>query len=173
MWQGSELCNFQLFPSICPPYKQTAIQNELFTCYFILKCTNSLSNSSFKRTLLFWLLKHLNSDLKKNYKLKKIQSRDLLVEVTSQKFTISLNLYNYRFLFHFYSSTLDIKYNPWSNIKTRTLFTTKEELLINLKEQTIIDACHITTCWNGQVLHTKHIILTFNSLVLPTRIKAD
>ena len=52
------------------------------------------------------------------------------------------------------------------------LYSTKEEILENLHDQHVIDARRITIRRNGQVLPTKHIILTFSCPNLPQRIKA-
>lgn len=53
----------------------------------------------------------------------------------------------------------------------KQLLSTKEELLQNFKDQNVTDVSRIILCRNEQVLPTKHIILTFNSPALSTRIE--
>lgn len=51
------------------------------------------------------------------------------------------------------------------------LFSTKEEILQHLKDQIAIDIRRITISWNGHVLPTKHIFLSFSSPILTPTIK--
>lgn len=111
-----------LFPSTSLPCgEQQAVPNELFTRYFIVKRIDSLSDSSFKRTSPFLIAKIFNSILGNDYNLKKMQSGDLLLEVTSAKnsqflltcstigsFSVSVQVHR------------TIKCSSWSNIRTRT-----------------------------------------------------
>lgn len=54
----------------------------------------------------------------------------------------------------------------------KLLFSIKEGLSQNLKDENAVDVSRITICRNGQVIPSKHIIQTFNSALL-IRIKAS
>ena len=56
-------------------------------------------------------------------------------------------------------------------ISVADLIHSTKELLDNPKSKNVIDVCQITMCENGQIISTKHIILTYNSSTLPNKIK--
>lgn len=58
---------------------------NIFMCFFAIKCTDILSGSSFKRISQFLIMKTYQSNLREGYSHKKLQSGDLLVEVSIVK----------------------------------------------------------------------------------------
>lgn len=127
---------------------------------------------SFKRTSPFHIAKTFPSvigdDL--DHMFKELLSGYLLVEVSSTKQSHILS--NSSTIGLFCSGTSNSKYKLWFYLWTRSFIPMKDQVLKNFKDQNIIDACHITIRRNEQVFPTKHIILTFNSSTLSTRIKA-
>ena len=156
-----------------PCGEQQVVQNFTFTRYFIIKRIDNNSNNSFKNTSPFLISKTFHSVLGDVPSIKKLKSGDLLVEVSSAKQSNILATCS-----EMGSFVVSVEKHPTLNTcrgvisEPDLLFSTKEEILENLESQNVIDARRITIRRNGQVIPTKHIILTFNCPNLPKRIKA-
>ena len=66
-----------------PCGEQLNVQNSYFTRYFIVKRTDSTSNTSFKNTSPFLIAKTFHSILGEVRSIKKLKSGDLMIEVSS------------------------------------------------------------------------------------------
>lgn len=125
-----------------------------------------------KELPLFCIDKTFQSVFRDGNSLKRMQTRYFLLEISSTKHSRFLlnctKIGSFSVQAH---KTLSTTRGVIS--ESEILLFTKEELLLNLSDQDVIVARRIIIHRNRQVLLTKHIILSFNSPTLTTRIKAD
>ena len=155
-----------------PCEEQLNVQNSYFTRSFIVKHTDSTSNTSFKNTLPFLIAETFHSILGEVHSIKKFKSGVLMVEVSSanQSNTLSkcsatgtfaVPVEKHRTL----NSCREVISEP------DFLCSTNKEILEHLKSQNVSEDRRITIRRNGLILPAKHLILMFNSPTLPQKIK--
>ncbi|GBL78421.1 hypothetical protein AVEN_42925-1 [Araneus ventricosus] len=143
-----------------------------FPTFFLIK-RNSPSNETFHTVSPFLVEKAITATVGDVKSTKKLRSGDLLVEVQSRK-----------------QSEQIVKIKTFSNIPVTVsqhaslnsskgvvtcgelLNVTTEEILKELQSQGVSHVRRISIRRDGQLLNTKHLILTFDSAKLPEHIKA-
>ncbi|GBM88722.1 hypothetical protein AVEN_196775-1 [Araneus ventricosus] len=152
--------------------QQIATNSSNFPTFFLIKRV-STSDESFHSVSPFLVEKAITGSIGDVKSTKKLRSGDLLVEVQSRK-----------------QSEQIVKLKKFSNIPIAvsshaTLNSSKgvitcgellnvptEEILNELRGQGVSHVRRISIRRDGQLLNTKHLILTFNSAKLPENIKA-
>ncbi|CAN7982568.1 unnamed protein product [Ixodes hexagonus] len=121
----------------------------------------------------FLVAKVLESAVGKNYKAKKMNSGDLLVEVeTNQQSTALLALTSV--------SGYDVSVSPHRTLnciqgvisEDDLLDSSDSEIVEGLSDQGVTAARRITMRRDGKELKTRHVVLTFQSTVLPEAVRA-
>ncbi|GFT80881.1 hypothetical protein TNCV_4746861 [Trichonephila clavipes] len=135
--------------------------------YFIVKTPDTFSNVS-----PFLIEKAFNSSIGEVKSIRKMRSGDLFLEASSAKQATALM--KLRKLAH-----LDVSVAPHSTLNFSRgvispadfLNVSTEEIKENMQAQNVCDVRRITIRRDGQVLNTKHLILTFNTPDLPQTVK--
>ncbi|GFW98587.1 CCHC-type domain-containing protein [Trichonephila clavipes] len=135
--------------------------------YFIVKTPDTFSNVS-----PFLIEKAFNSSIGEVKSIRKMRSGDLFLEASSAKQATALM--KLRKLAH-----LDVTVAPHSTLNFSRgvispadfLNVSTEEIKENMQAQNVCDVRRITIRRDGQVLNTKHLILTFNTPDLPQTVK--
>ncbi|GBN80475.1 hypothetical protein AVEN_52563-1 [Araneus ventricosus] len=140
-----------------------------FPTFFLIK-RNSTSNETFHTVSPFLVEKAITVNVKST---KKLRSGDLLVEVQSRKQSeqiVKLKTF----------SNIPVTVSPHASLNSskgvvtcgELLNVTTEEILKELQSQGVSHVRRISIRRDGQLLNTKHLILTFDSAKLPEHIKA-
>ncbi|GBN42649.1 hypothetical protein AVEN_180428-1, partial [Araneus ventricosus] len=143
-----------------------------FDIYFIVKRASD-TNETFENVSPFLVEKALTSTVGEVANVRKLRTGDLLVEVTSRQQSQKLaKLKTF--------ATIPVVVSPHSSLNSSKGVITCGELLNKplevitneLKSQGVTHVRRITIRRGGQLLETKHHVLTFNSPKLPESIKA-
>ncbi|GBN80577.1 hypothetical protein AVEN_108226-1 [Araneus ventricosus] len=143
-----------------------------FPTFFLIK-RNSTSNETFHTVSPFLVEKAITATVGEVKYTKNLRSGDLLVEVHSRKQsqqTVKLK--------HF--STIPITVSPHAFLNSskgvitcgELLSVPTEEIVKELQGQGVSHVRRISIRRDGELLNTKHLILTFDSAKLPQNIKA-
>ncbi|GBN16751.1 hypothetical protein AVEN_256226-1 [Araneus ventricosus] len=143
-----------------------------FPTFFLIK-RNSTSNETFHTVSPFLVEKAITATVGEVKSTKKLRSGDLLVEVHSRKQSeqiVKLTTF----------SNIPITVSPHSSLNSskgvitcgELLNVPTEEILKELQGEGVSHVRRISIRRDGQLLHTKHLILTFDSAKLPENIKA-
>ncbi|GBL99402.1 hypothetical protein AVEN_107112-1, partial [Araneus ventricosus] len=143
-----------------------------FPTFFLIKRISS-SNETFHSVSPFLVEKAILSNIGEVKCTKKLRSGDLLVEVHSRKQSeqiVKLKTF----------SNIQITVSPHASLNSskgvitcgELLHVTTEEILKKLQGQGVSHVRRISIRRDGQLLNTKHLILTFDSAKLPEHIKA-
>ncbi|GBN02542.1 hypothetical protein AVEN_89510-1 [Araneus ventricosus] len=143
-----------------------------FPTFFLIKRISS-SNETFHSVSPFLVEKAILSNIGEVQCTKKLRSGDLLVEVHSRKQSeqiVKLKTF----------SNIQITVSPQASLNSskgvitcgELLHVTTEEILKELQGQGVSHVRRISIRRDGQLLNTKHLILTFDSAKLPEHIKA-
>ncbi|GBN27506.1 hypothetical protein AVEN_67563-1 [Araneus ventricosus] len=143
-----------------------------FPTFFLVK-RSSTSNENFHTVSPFLVEKAIIATVGEVKTTKKLRSGDLLVEVHSRKQSQQIVK-----LTHF--STIPITVSPHVSLNSskgvitcgELLNVPTEEILKELQGQGVSHVRRISIRRDGQLLNTKHLILTFDSAKLPENIKA-
>ncbi|GBN38828.1 hypothetical protein AVEN_265111-1 [Araneus ventricosus] len=143
-----------------------------FPTYFIIHRI-STSNETFHNVSPFLVEKGITSSVGEVKSTKKLRSGDLLVEVASPKQAKQIAKLNSL-------STIPVTVNPHATLNSSKGVISCGELLNESVEKINEELCsqgvthvrRITIRRDGQLLNTKHLILTFDSAKLPEHIKA-
>ncbi|GFV94366.1 uncharacterized protein TNCV_2268201 [Trichonephila clavipes] len=135
--------------------------------FFIVKTPDTFSNVS-----PFLIEKAFTSSIGEVKSIRKMRSGDLFLEASSAKQATAL--INLQKLAH-----LDITVAPHTTLNFSRdvispadfLNVSTEEIKENMQAQNVCDVRRITIRRDGQVLNTKHLILTFNTPDLPQTVK--
>ncbi|GFV94160.1 pggt1b [Trichonephila clavipes] len=135
--------------------------------YFIMKTPETFTSIS-----PFLIEKAFTSSIGEVKSIRKMRSGDLFLEASSAKQATAL--INLQKLAH-----LDVTVAPHANLNFSRgvispadyLHVSTEEIKENMKAQKVCDVRRITIRRDGQVLNTKHLILTFNTPDLPQTVK--
>ncbi|XP_055928554.1 uncharacterized protein LOC129959691 [Argiope bruennichi] len=158
-----------------PPFSgqhnaSTSIQN--FPTFFLIQ-RKSENKESFHGVSPFLVEKAISGSIGEVKSTKKLRSGDLLVEVNSPKQAKQIvNLKTF--------STIPVLVSPHPSLNSSKgviscgeLFNVPiEEITQKLKSQGVTHVRRITIRRDGQLLNTKHLVLTFNSSTIPEYIKA-
>ncbi|GFY31929.1 uncharacterized protein TNCV_2620661 [Trichonephila clavipes] len=143
-------------------------EQQISTCrFFIMSKTDTFSNVS-----PFLIHKGITACVGDVKTIRKMRSGDLFIEVTSSKQALALA--SLKQLAHF---DIQVKQHATLNysrgvISAADLYNvTEEEILENMAEQNVSQVRRITIRRDGQVLKTKHLILTFATPDLPQSVK--
>ncbi|GFW07847.1 uncharacterized protein TNCV_3919801 [Trichonephila clavipes] len=139
-----------------------------FARFFVLKTQNTFSTVS-----PFLIEKAITSNIGPVKTIRKMRSGDLFLEVASAKQSYALR--TLRSMAH-----VDITVVPHNTLNysrgvisaADLLNVSTEEIKENMVDQKVCDVRRITIRWDGQVLKTKHLILTFSTPELPQSVKA-
>ncbi|GBN40489.1 hypothetical protein AVEN_275199-1 [Araneus ventricosus] len=143
-----------------------------FPTFFLIK-RNSTSNETFHTVSPFLVEKAITATVGDVKSTKKLRSGDLLVEVQSRKQSEQIvNLKTF--------SNIPVTVSPHASLNSskgvvtcgELLNVTTEEILKELQSQGLSHVRRISIRRDGQLLNTKHLILTFDSAKLPEHIKA-
>jgi hypothetical protein len=137
--------------------------------FFIVK----LDGGDFHNCSPFLIQKYIQSSIGRVKSVKKLRSGDLLVETDCVSHT--LTLLDLKKLGH-----LSVTVTPHSTLnfsrgvisESDLLSVDEKEILENLESQQVCAVRRITIRKEGKVISTKHLILTFSTPILPTRITA-
>ncbi|GBN23781.1 hypothetical protein AVEN_104391-1 [Araneus ventricosus] len=143
-----------------------------FPTFFLIKRV-STSDESFHSVSPFLVEKAITGSIGDVKSTKKLRSGDLLVEVQSRKQSqqiVKLKQF----------STIPITVSPHASLNSskgvitcgELLNVPTEEILKELQGQGVSHVRRISIRRDGQLLNTKHLILTFDSAKLPENIKA-
>ncbi|GFW03221.1 uncharacterized protein TNCV_158401 [Trichonephila clavipes] len=129
--------------------------------------------STFSTISPFLIEKAITSSIGQVKTIRKIHSGDFFLEVTSAKQSAALK--NLRKMAH-----IDITVVPHNSLNySRGVISTADllnvstdEIKENMQDPKVCDVRRITIRWDGQVLNTKHLILTFLTPELPQSVKA-
>ncbi|GBL77225.1 hypothetical protein AVEN_242104-1 [Araneus ventricosus] len=143
-----------------------------FPTYFIIHRISS-SNETFHNVSPFLVEKGITSSVGAVKSTKKLRSGDLLVEVESPKQAKQIVKLNSL-------SSIPVTVNPHATLNSskgviscgELLNESVEKITEELNSQGVIHVRRITIRRDGQLLNTKHLILTFDSSKLPENIKA-
>ncbi|GFS74389.1 uncharacterized protein TNCV_969941 [Trichonephila clavipes] len=135
--------------------------------YFIMKTPETFTSIS-----PFLIEKDFTSSIGEVKSIRKMPSGDLFLEASSAKQATALP--NLQKLAH-----LDVTVAPHANLNFSRgvispadfLHVSTEEIKENMKAQKVCDVRRITIRRDGQVLNTKHLILTFSTPDLPQTVK--
>ncbi|GFT48519.1 uncharacterized protein TNCV_1032961 [Trichonephila clavipes] len=135
--------------------------------YFIMKTPDTFTNVS-----PFLIEKAFNGSIGEVKSIRKMRSGDLFLEASSAKQATAL--INLQKLAH-----LDVTVAPHTTLNFSRgvispadfLNVSTEEIKENMQAQNVCDVRRITIRRDGQVLNTKHLILTFNTPDLPQTVK--
>ncbi|GBO13626.1 hypothetical protein AVEN_125934-1, partial [Araneus ventricosus] len=155
--------------------QQNASSSSTFTHFptFFLVKRISTSDESFHSVSPFLVEKAITSSIGDVKSTKKLRSGDLLVEVQSRKQSeqiVKLKKF----------SNIPITVSPHATLNSskgvitcgELLNVPTEEILKELQGQGVSHVRRISIRRDGQLLNTKHLILTFDSAKLPENIKA-
>ncbi|GBM11145.1 hypothetical protein AVEN_243016-1 [Araneus ventricosus] len=158
----------------CPRGGQQIASNSSsnFPTFFLIKRV-STSDESFHSVSPFLVEKAITGSIGDVKSTKKLRSGDLLVEVQSRKQSeqiVKLKKF----------SNIPITVSPHASLNSskgvitcgELLNVPTEEILKELKGQGVSHVRRISIRRDGQLLNTKHLILTFDSAKLPENIKA-
>ncbi|GBM18961.1 hypothetical protein AVEN_1582-1 [Araneus ventricosus] len=143
-----------------------------FPTFFMIK-RNSTVNETFHTVSPFLVEKAITETIGEVKSTKKLRSGDLLVEVHSRKQSQQIvKVKNF--------SNIPISVSPHASLNSskgvitcgELLNVATEEILKELKSQGVSHVRRISIRRDGQLLNTKHLILTFDSAKLPEHIKA-
>ncbi|GFX25540.1 uncharacterized protein TNCV_1408061 [Trichonephila clavipes] len=157
--------------TIMEPFKNSSSieEQQISTCkFFIMSTTDTFSNVS----PFFLIHKGITACVGDVKTIRKLRSGDLFIEVTSSKQALALA--SLQKLAHF---DIQVKRHATLNysrgvISAADLYNvTEEEILENMAEQNVSQVRRITIRRDGQVLKTKHLILTFATPDLPQSVK--
>ncbi|GBM70064.1 hypothetical protein AVEN_124121-1 [Araneus ventricosus] len=143
-----------------------------FPIFFLIK-RNSTTNKTFHTVSPFLVEKAITATVGDVKSTQKLRSGDLLVEVKSRKQseqTVKLKTF----------SNIPVTFSPHASLNSfkgvvtcgELLNLTTEEILKELQIQWVSHVRRISIRRDGQLLNTKHLILTFDSAKLPEHIKA-
>ncbi|GBO16767.1 hypothetical protein AVEN_35243-1 [Araneus ventricosus] len=160
------------FPFSGRPSEQKVFNENHYDTFFIIKRKSS-SNETFHTVSPFLIENAISGYLGDVLSVKKLRSGDLLVEVNSRKQAqIILKLNNLG------SIPVTITAHSSLNfckgvVSCGELFNTPiEEIIEKLKNQGVTHVRRISIRKSGQLLGTKHLVLTFHGSKLPESIKA-
>ncbi|GBN23203.1 hypothetical protein AVEN_41293-1 [Araneus ventricosus] len=143
-----------------------------FPTFFMIK-RNSTVNETFHTVSPFLVEKAITETIGEVKSTKKLLSGDLLVEVHSRKQSQQIvKVKNF--------SNIPISVSPHASLNSskrvitcgELLNVATEEILKELQSQGVSHVRRISIRRDGQLLNTKHLILTFDSAKLPEHIKA-
>ncbi|GBO26694.1 hypothetical protein AVEN_40056-1 [Araneus ventricosus] len=151
---------------------ETSSKRNNFPTFFIIQRISN-SNETFHGVSPFLVEKALTSSIGDAKSTKKLRSGDLLVEVESPKQAKEITKLKSL-------STIPVSVKPHATLNSskgviscgELLNETEEKITEELKSQGVIHVRRITIRRDGQLLNTKHLILTFDSNKLPEHIKA-
>ncbi|GBN87327.1 hypothetical protein AVEN_95538-1 [Araneus ventricosus] len=143
-----------------------------FPTFFLIK-RSSTSNENFHTVSPFLVERAITGSIGDVKSTKKLRSGDLLVEVHSRKQSeqiVKIKTF----------SNIPITVSPHASLNSSKGFITcgellnvpREEILKELQGQRVSHVRRISIRRDGQLLNTKHLILTFDSAKLPENIKA-
>ncbi|GBL78415.1 hypothetical protein AVEN_42921-1 [Araneus ventricosus] len=144
-----------------------------FPTFFMIK-RNSTANETFHTVSPFLVEKAITKTVGELKSTKKLRSGDLLVEVHSRKQSQQIvKLKNF--------SNIPISVSPHASLNSskgiitcgELLNVATEEILKELQGQGVSHVRRISIRRDGQLLNTKHLVLTFDSAKLPEQIKAE
>ncbi|GBM97920.1 hypothetical protein AVEN_228349-1 [Araneus ventricosus] len=146
-------------------------RNSFTTCFVIARI--STKNETFHGVSPFLVEKAITSGVGEVKSTKKLRSGDLLVEVESPKQAKEISKLKSL-------SKNPVTVNPHATLNSskgviscgELLNESEEKITEELKSQGVIHVRRITIRRDGQLLNTKHLILTFSSNKLPEHIKA-
>ncbi|GBM68549.1 hypothetical protein AVEN_155846-1 [Araneus ventricosus] len=146
----------------------TSSKRHNFPTYFMIHRISS-DNETFHNVSPFLVEKGITSSVGEVKSTKKLRSGDLLVEVESPKQITKLNSL----------STIPVTVNPHATLNSskgviscgELLHESVEKITEELSSQGVTHVRRITIRRDGQLLNTKHLILTFDSAKLPEHIK--
>ncbi|GBM81916.1 hypothetical protein AVEN_4076-1 [Araneus ventricosus] len=149
----------------------TSKRNNFPTYFVIQRISNS--NKTFHNVSPFLVEKGITSSVGAVKSTKKLRSGDLLVEVESPKQAKQIVKLNSL-------SSIPVTVNPHATLNSskgviscgELLNESVEKITEELNSQGVIHVRRITIRRDGQLLNTKHLILTFDSSKLPENIKA-
>ncbi|GBN27481.1 hypothetical protein AVEN_67545-1 [Araneus ventricosus] len=152
--------------------QQIASNSSNFPTFFLIKRV-STSDDSFHSVSPFLVEKAITGSIGDVKSTKKLRSGDLLVEVQSRK--QSEQILKLKKI-----STIPITVTPHASLNSskgvitcgELLNVPTEEILNELQGQGVSHVRRISIRRDGQLLNTKHLILTFDSAKLPENIKA-
>ncbi|GBM11537.1 hypothetical protein AVEN_240673-1 [Araneus ventricosus] len=152
--------------------QQIASNSSNFPTFFLIKRV-STSDESFHSVSPFLVEKAITGSIGDVKSTKKLRSGDLLVEVQSRK--QSEQILKIKKI-----STIPITVSPHASLNSskgvitcgELLNVPTEEILTELQGQGVSHVRRISIRRDGQLLNTKHLILTFDSAKLPENIKA-
>ncbi|GFX91012.1 uncharacterized protein TNCV_2283041 [Trichonephila clavipes] len=127
---------------------------------------------NFSNVSPFLIQKAITASVGEVKAIRKMRSGDLFIEVSSTKQALALA--SLKQLAHF---DIQVKQHATLNysrgvISAADLYNvTEEEILENMADQKVSAVRRITIRWDGQVLKTKHLILTFATPDLPQSVK--
>ncbi|GBN94531.1 hypothetical protein AVEN_186226-1 [Araneus ventricosus] len=151
---------------------ESTSKRHTFPTYFIIHRI-STSNETFHNVSPFLVEKGITSSVGEVKSTKKLRSGDLLVEVESSKQAKQIAKLNSL-------STISVTVNPHATLNSskgviscgELLNESVEKITEELSSQGVTHVRRITIRRDGQLLNTKHLILTFDSAKLPEHIKA-
>ncbi|GBN22689.1 hypothetical protein AVEN_68028-1 [Araneus ventricosus] len=144
-----------------------------FPTFFMIK-RNSTVNETFHTVSPFLVEKAITETIGEVKSTKKLRSGDLLVEVHSRKQSQQIvKVKNF--------SNIPISVSPHASLNSskgvitcgELLNVATEEILKELQSQGVSHVRRISIRRDGQLLNTKHLILTFDSAKLPEHIKVE
>ncbi|GBM48037.1 hypothetical protein AVEN_34365-1 [Araneus ventricosus] len=151
---------------------ESTSKRHTFPTYFIIHRI-STSNETFHNVSPFLVEKGITSSVGEVKSTKKLRSGDLLVEVESPKQAKQIAKLNSL-------STISVTVKPHATLNSskgviscgELLNESVEKITEELSSQGVTHVRRITIRRDGQLLNTKHLILTFDSAKLPEHIKA-
>nr|XP_042906831.1 uncharacterized protein LOC107454683 [Parasteatoda tepidariorum] len=151
----------------------TTLTPYVYARYFIITLTNPIiPNTSFSKVSPFLIHKALLSALGEVASVRKLRSGDLLVQTTSEKQATALS--NSTTICSFNVTVTPHKsLNTCRGVISQAEFIDDEESMIleNLQDQHVVEVRRIKIRRNGQLIPTKHLILTFASPTVPSAVK--
>ncbi|GBM81231.1 hypothetical protein AVEN_236441-1 [Araneus ventricosus] len=143
-----------------------------FPTYFLIK-RNSTNNETFHSVSPFLVEKAITSHIGEVKSTKKLRSGDLLVEILSRKQSEQIMKIKA-------FSDISVTVSPHESLNSskgviscgELLNVPLESILKDLQSQGVSHVRRISIRRDGQLLNTKHLILTFSSAKLPEHIKA-
>ncbi|GBM26150.1 hypothetical protein AVEN_196979-1 [Araneus ventricosus] len=146
--------------------------SDSFPTFFVISRISS-KNETFHGVSPFLVEKAITSSVGDVKATKKLRSGDLLVEVESPKQAKEISKLKSL-------STIPVTVKPHATLNSskgviscgELLNESEEKITEELKSQGVIHVRRITIRRDGQLLNTKHLILTFDSNKLPENIKA-
>ncbi|GBM46221.1 hypothetical protein AVEN_92963-1, partial [Araneus ventricosus] len=152
--------------------QNVSILSNSYPTFFIVKLISS-NKDTFHGVSPFLVEKSISDTVGEVKSIKKLRSGDLLVEVASSK--QSQQILKLKSM-----STIPVSVSPHETLNTSKgvvtcgeLFNVPlDEITEKLQSQGVSHVRRITIRRDGQLLNTKHLILTFSSHVLPKYVKA-